>query len=132
MLFATYLVGAHGDPPLPTYGAYHEFERALPQHTRRPLAPEDETPLPLPKMLWFDNHGSRFGWGNYMQEMVLNAYLAYAADRAYVFDNYTWDREGPEVSQWHGKKIPARIPLSATITGESSSPTNLSFEAYPA
>jgi hypothetical protein len=78
-----------------------------------------------------------FGWGNYMQEMILNAYLAYAAQRAcvslivlvhrqyslahrYVFDNYTWDRDGPEISSWNGKPIPARIPLSALISGTLS------------
>ncbi|KAJ7096994.1 hypothetical protein C8R43DRAFT_1092389 [Mycena crocata] len=52
-----------------------------------------------------------------MQEMLLNAYLAYASHRAYVFDNYTWAREGPEISSWNGKPIPARIPLSAIISG---------------
>jgi hypothetical protein len=35
----------------------------------------------------------------------------------YVFDNYTWDREGPEISSWNGHSIPARIPLSALISG---------------
>ncbi|KAF8190285.1 hypothetical protein K438DRAFT_1676106 [Mycena galopus ATCC 62051] len=52
-----------------------------------------------------------------MQEMILNAYLAYAAQRAYVFDNYTWEREGPEIASWNGLPVPVRIPLSAIISG---------------
>lgn len=72
-----------------------------------------------------------------MEEMILDSYLAYAAQRAYVsltvlgtpkhslphryvFDNYTWDRYGPEISSWNGKPIPARIPLSALISGTPS------------
>ncbi|KAJ6516863.1 hypothetical protein C8R47DRAFT_1172918 [Mycena vitilis] len=99
--------------PPPLYEEYHERERTLPQH---------DPSLPYPdgasaKFLWAANHGERFGWGNYMQEMILDAYLAYAAHRAYVFDNYTWEREGPEISSWQGKPIPARIPLSALISG---------------
>ncbi|KAJ7692998.1 hypothetical protein B0H17DRAFT_1159545 [Mycena rosella] len=92
---------------------YRERERLLPQHNLSLPYPEGGHA----KFLWVANHGSGFGWGNYMQEMVLNAYLAYAARRAYVFDNYTWAREGPEISSFNGKLIPARIPLSALITG---------------
>ncbi|KAJ7701184.1 hypothetical protein B0H17DRAFT_924778 [Mycena rosella] len=105
------------DPPRPPplYEAYHERERNLPQHNMSLPYPEGAHA----KFLWAANHGSgtRFGWGNYMQEMVLNAYLAYAAQRAYVFDNYTWDRGGEDITSWGGKAIPARIPLSAFISG---------------
>ncbi|KAJ7789194.1 hypothetical protein B0H14DRAFT_2945210 [Mycena olivaceomarginata] len=99
------------DPPL--YEEYRERERHLPQHNASLPYPEGSHA----KFLWADNHGSYFGWGNYMQEMILDAYLAYAAQRAYVFDNYTWDRDGPEISSWNGHSIPARIPLSALISG---------------
>nr|GAT55981.1 predicted protein [Mycena chlorophos] len=102
------------EQPPPSYAAYHAYERALPQHTGTHPPPRQDA---LPKMLWFDNHGSHFGWGNYMQEMILNAYLAHAAGRAYVWDNYTWSRDGPEISDWNGHRIPARIPLSALIAG---------------
>ncbi|KAI0683421.1 hypothetical protein BC835DRAFT_1395213 [Cytidiella melzeri] len=57
------------------------------------------------------------GWGNYMQDMLLNAALTYHTGRSYVFDNYTWQLDGPEVAEWNGNKIPARIPLSAFISG---------------
>ncbi|KAJ7348686.1 hypothetical protein DFH08DRAFT_960060 [Mycena albidolilacea] len=103
--------GLGPNPPL--YAQYHQRERNLPQHS--PSLPYPDGPHA--KFLWADNHGSHYGWGNYMQEMILNAYLAYAAQRAYVFDNYTWEREGPEISSWNGCPIPARIPLSALISG---------------
>ncbi|KAK7055711.1 hypothetical protein R3P38DRAFT_2848631 [Favolaschia claudopus] len=99
--------------PPPLYEAYHERERHFPQHNLSLPDPEGSHA----KYLWADNHGSHFGWGNYMQEMLLNAYLAFAAHRAYVFDNYTWEREGSEISSWNGHSIPARIPLSAFLSG---------------
>jgi hypothetical protein len=34
-----------------------------------------------------------------------------------VFDNYTWEQEGPEIVISKGKLNPARIPLSAIISG---------------
>ncbi|KAJ7069185.1 hypothetical protein C8F01DRAFT_1245395 [Mycena amicta] len=98
-------------PPL--YEGYHAYERTLPQHDLSAAYPDGRDT----KFLWIANHGFYFGWGNYMQEMVLNAYLAYASQRAYVFDNYTWEREGPDVTSWNGHLIPARIPLSAIISG---------------
>ncbi|KAJ7785211.1 hypothetical protein DFH07DRAFT_975793, partial [Mycena maculata] len=98
-------------PPL--YEEYRELERNLPQHNLSLPYPEGTHA----KFLWAANHGDHFGWGNYMEEMILDAFLAYSAHRAYVFDNYTWDREGPEITDWYGKPIPARIPLSVFISG---------------
>ena len=37
---------------------------------------------------------------------------------SYVFDDYSWDRDGPAYSKFNGKLIPSRIPLSAIISGE--------------
>lgn len=37
----------------------------------------------------------------------------------FVFDNYTWARDGPEYAAYNGRLIPARIPLSAIISGMS-------------
>ena len=43
--------------------------------------------------------------------------LLIAVDR-YVYDNYTWDRYGPEYSLFNGNVlIPSRIPLSTMIAG---------------
>ncbi|KAJ7064660.1 hypothetical protein C8F01DRAFT_771360 [Mycena amicta] len=101
------------DPPL--YDVYRARERLLPQHSL--AVPHPDAGGPQPKFLWFANHGERFGWGNYLQETLLNAYLAYAAQRAFVFDDYTWLRGGPDIAKWNGHRIPARIPLSALISG---------------
>ncbi|KAJ7513119.1 hypothetical protein B0H11DRAFT_1698042 [Mycena galericulata] len=100
-------------PPPPLYEEYHERERNLPQHNMSLPYPEGSHA----KFLWAANHGDYFGWGNYMQEMILNSYLAYSAHRAYVFDNYTWRRDGPDIDNYNGKLIPARIPLSVFISG---------------
>ncbi|KAJ7635159.1 hypothetical protein FB45DRAFT_743190 [Roridomyces roridus] len=103
--------------PPPLYEEYNERERLLPQHNIFAASPDGSHA----KFLWFANHGSHFGWGNYMQEMLLNAYLAYSAQRSYVFDNYTWEREGPDIADWNGKPIPARIPLSVFLSGAAYS-----------
>ncbi len=64
----------------------------------------------------------------------MNAHLAYSVKRSYVpfvirlllplsvtryvFDNYTWSRDmSSEYSEFNGRIIPARIPLSALIAG---------------
>ncbi|KZT02026.1 uncharacterized protein LAESUDRAFT_706598 [Laetiporus sulphureus 93-53] len=52
-----------------------------------------------------------------MQELLLNSYLAYSSGRSFVFDNYTWNRDGPDYTDYNGKLIPSRIPLSALIGG---------------
>ncbi|KAF7298655.1 hypothetical protein MIND_00812700 [Mycena indigotica] len=98
-------------PPL--YSSYRTRERLFQQHNLSAPYPNGKHA----KYLWMANHGTQQGWGNYMQEMVLNAYLAYASGRAYVFDNFTWEEGGPEIADWNGHAIPARIPLSAFISG---------------
>lgn len=35
----------------------------------------------------------------------------------FVFDNYTWNRDGPEYSEFNGKRVPSRIPLSVFVAG---------------
>ncbi|KAJ7618580.1 hypothetical protein FB45DRAFT_800313 [Roridomyces roridus] len=50
--------------------------------------------------------------------MILNAYLAYASQRSYVFDNYTWNRDGPDFFlETDGRMRIARFPLSSMISG---------------
>ncbi|KAI0646357.1 hypothetical protein C8Q79DRAFT_1050023 [Trametes meyenii] len=100
-------------PLPPLYSRFHEAELALPQHN---------VSLPFPegregKYLWIANHASKCGWGNAMQELFLNAYLAYRTERAFVFDNYTWSREQGDYSLYNLKPIPSRIPLTALIRG---------------
>ncbi|KAH7908997.1 hypothetical protein BJ138DRAFT_1156325 [Hygrophoropsis aurantiaca] len=98
-------------PPL--YEAYNDYERHLPQHNLSLPFPEGRDA----KFFWAANHVTGSGWGNAMQELLVNAMLAHATKRAFVFDNFTWDQDGPDYSEFNGKKIPSRIPLSAIIGG---------------
>jgi len=36
---------------------------------------------------------------------------------SYVFDNYTWDKTPGDFSSFNGKPIPARVPLTALLSG---------------
>jgi hypothetical protein len=89
------------------------------------------------KYIFFANHCSGCGWGNALQEIVLTAHLAWSTGRgfvflsicfflmpiliamdSYVYDDYTWDRYGPEYSLFNGNSlIPSRLPLSTMIAG---------------
>jgi len=98
-------------PPL--YPEYHQMELDLPQHNLNLPPPEGKNG----KYLWIANHVVALGWGNVLQEQLFNSYLAYKAGRAFVFDNYTWNRDGGVYSGYGGNLIPSKIPLSAMITG---------------
>ncbi len=97
-------------PPL--YSQYHQNELALPQHRWHAVSHEDE-----PKYLFVSGHTwgmiqlvlyilsttllilifvcyTGLGWGNVMQEVLLNAYLSYKSNRAYVSPCY------PRVVLW--------------------------------
>ncbi|GJE89688.1 O-fucosyltransferase family protein [Phanerochaete sordida] len=96
-------------PPL--YEKYHHAELALPQHdTSDPFAGGK-------KYLWVNNHVSGLGWGNYLEDLIMNAQVAYSSGRSFVFDNFTWNRDNSEYSGWDSKLIPSQIPLSALISG---------------
>ncbi|KAI8999008.1 hypothetical protein BD414DRAFT_406900 [Trametes punicea] len=97
-------------PPL--YRQYHQYEHGLPQHHWNAPSHESE-----PKYFWIPGHSKGSGWGNIMQEILLDAYLSYKANRAFVFYNYTWNDDGSDYSDYNGKPIPSRVPLSALIRG---------------
>ncbi|KAI0964553.1 hypothetical protein AcW1_001345 [Taiwanofungus camphoratus] len=103
----------HIFPPL--YGQYHEQEMLLPQHNPDLPYPEGREG----KYIWFPNHVHASGWGNAMQELLLNSYLAYGSGRAFVFDNYTWNRDGSDYTDYNGKLIPSRIPYTVQMRGPS-------------
>ncbi|TFY65231.1 hypothetical protein EVJ58_g2110 [Rhodofomes roseus] len=52
-----------------------------------------------------------------MQDLLLNAYLAYRANRSFVFNNYTWEEGVSDYSLYNFRPIPSRIPLTALIQG---------------
>ncbi|TRM65456.1 hypothetical protein BD626DRAFT_488840 [Schizophyllum amplum] len=76
---------------VPLYPKFHEYERRLPQHNPTLPAPEGEHA----KFLFIANH----------------------AYRDIRFENYTWERTEEDYAYFNGKKIPARVPLSALISG---------------
>ncbi|KAI0937462.1 hypothetical protein AcV5_005368 [Taiwanofungus camphoratus] len=100
-------------PLPPLYSAFHEYELRLPQHSLNLSFPEGQERA----YLWIENHEHGVGWGNVMQQLLLNSYLAYRAGRAFVFYNYTWNDSGYDHSLYNWKPIPSRIPLSALIRG---------------
>ncbi|KAH9966164.1 hypothetical protein BGW80DRAFT_1230443 [Lactifluus volemus] len=113
----------------PRFYEWHDREKRLPQH---------DPDLPYPqgregRYIRFSNHVWGLGWGNAMQEMVLNAHLAYLAKRTYVFENYTWDKTSDDFSNYNGKPIPARVPLTALLSGPvAGDPFPPSADAPPA
>ncbi|KAI0061373.1 hypothetical protein BV25DRAFT_1826885 [Artomyces pyxidatus] len=100
-------------PLPPNFYNWHDREKALPQHNMDLPAPQGRHG----RYIWFANNVKNLGWGNVMQEIVLNAHLAYLAKRTYVFDNYTWEVTSEDYSDYNGKPIPARIPLTALLAG---------------
>lgn len=99
------------EPLPPLYPEYHRAELALPQHDPSRAFEGGK------KYMWVADHTQWSGFGNFMQDMVFNAQLVYETGRSYVFDNYTWDRDGPEYAKFGNNTIPSRIPLSALISG---------------
>ncbi|PCH34412.1 hypothetical protein WOLCODRAFT_61697 [Wolfiporia cocos MD-104 SS10] len=71
------------------------------------------------------------GWGNVMQELLMNHYLAYRAGHSFVFDNFTWNDDGSLYSYFNGKPIPSRIPISAHIQGPTAGGVFITDPAAP-
>ncbi|KAL7284994.1 hypothetical protein ACG7TL_000083 [Trametes sanguinea] len=99
-------------PMPPLYENYHQAELSLPQHHWEQTRPNKDE-----KFLFVAGHSRGCGWGNAMQELILNAYMAYKSNRSFVFANYTWNDNGSKYSEYNGKKIPSLIPYSALIRG---------------
>ncbi|KAI0640205.1 hypothetical protein C8Q77DRAFT_1046744 [Trametes polyzona] len=99
-------------PLPPLYEKHHDAELALPQHHW-----EQHRPGVDERFLFVAGHSRGCGWGNAMQELLLNAYMAYKTGRSFVFANYTWNDIGEPYSDYNGKKIPSLIPYSVMIRG---------------
>ncbi|THV05823.1 hypothetical protein K435DRAFT_789854 [Dendrothele bispora CBS 962.96] len=99
-------------PPL--YEEWHEQEQKLPQHDLTLPPPEGR----MSRFLFMGGHVHGLGWGNVLQEMVLNAHLAYLTKRSFVFYNYTWDTRESDYSYYNEKTIiPSRVPVSVMLSG---------------
>ncbi|PCH36114.1 hypothetical protein WOLCODRAFT_81482 [Wolfiporia cocos MD-104 SS10] len=99
----------------PVFSRYHEHELQLPQHNLSTPHPEGLNG----RYLWIAPDEAReSGWGTFMQEVLLNSYLAYRSHRSFVFDNYTWNEDGwLDYVLYTGRPSSAQIPLSAVIRG---------------
>ncbi|KAH7924168.1 hypothetical protein BV22DRAFT_1067370 [Leucogyrophana mollusca] len=95
-------------PPL--YEKYRQRELHLPHYK------EYEKRKDI-KYFWAANHAHSSGWGNVMQDFVMMGLLAHATGRSFVFNDYVWNPDGSQYSDYNGKLIPSRIPLSALLGG---------------
>ncbi|KAG1743088.1 hypothetical protein EDB19DRAFT_1700006 [Suillus lakei] len=95
-------------PPL--YEDYREREQHL-EHYK-----EYETRKDV-KYFWSANHAHSSGWGNVMQDYVMNGLLAHVTGRSFVFDDYVWNPDGSLFTDYNGHLIPSRIPLTALLGG---------------
>ncbi|KAI0743492.1 hypothetical protein C8Q80DRAFT_1272186 [Daedaleopsis nitida] len=100
-------------PQPPLYSEYHEAELRLPQQDWDKKWPSEDE-----KFLFVAGHTRALGWGNAVQEHLLNAYLAYRSGRRFVMGNFTWNDDGSLYSEYNDTvKIPSQIPYSAIIRG---------------
>ncbi|KAG2040086.1 hypothetical protein BDR03DRAFT_950245 [Suillus americanus] len=95
-------------PPL--YEDYRRREQNL-EHYKEYKTSKDV------KYLWSAKHADKSGWGNVMQDYVMNALLAHDTGRSFVFDDYVWNPDGSRFSYYNGHLIPSRIPLTALLGG---------------
>ncbi|TCD70094.1 hypothetical protein EIP91_004823, partial [Steccherinum ochraceum] len=107
------LESLHEDPLPPLYEEYTRAERALPQHN-----PD----LPLPegrsgKYIAMENIVVMAGWGNALQELLLDAHVAYRSKRSFVFHPYTWNNDGSNYTGYGDHLIPSKVPITALLAG---------------
>ncbi|KAH7910292.1 hypothetical protein BJ138DRAFT_1114220 [Hygrophoropsis aurantiaca] len=102
---ATRAVSDQRLPPL--YENFRKGEQELThydEYRRKPI-----------KFFWAPNHPT--GWGNVMQDYIMMSLLAHATNRSFVFNDYVWNPDSSLYSDFNGKLIPSRVPLSALISG---------------
>ncbi|KZV75664.1 hypothetical protein PENSPDRAFT_571091 [Peniophora sp. CONT] len=98
----------------PDYRAWHEFELALPQNNLELPYPQGKTG----KYVRVSNHVTKLGWGNHIQEMIMNAHMSFESGRTFVFYNWTWEPNTRYHYTTFGSHYsPARIPITAYVEG---------------
>ncbi|KAH7902857.1 hypothetical protein BJ138DRAFT_1131576, partial [Hygrophoropsis aurantiaca] len=95
-------------PPL--YEKYRQQELHLPHYK------EYESRQDI-QYFWAANFAHSSGWGNVMQDFVMMGLLAHVTGRSFVFNDYVWNPDGSRYSDYNGKWIPSRIPLTALLGG---------------
>ncbi|KAE9396113.1 hypothetical protein BT96DRAFT_997035 [Gymnopus androsaceus JB14] len=103
-------------PEPPTYEKLRKWEDELPQHDLSLPFPEGKTG----RYVKFDNQIKQLGWNNVLNEVLMNAHLAYVSGRSYVFLDYYWK---PDYYSWPESQFrsnPPRTPLNALISGPAA------------
>ncbi|KAF7421334.1 hypothetical protein PC9H_011857 [Pleurotus ostreatus] len=98
----------------PDFKDVREYERRLPQHNGNDAMARGDRYLRFPGHLW--GHGLN----NVLQEALLMSYLAYEANRSYVFEDYVWSHTPFSYTLYDFALRPARIPLNAFISGPTA------------
>ncbi|THU98634.1 hypothetical protein K435DRAFT_660580 [Dendrothele bispora CBS 962.96] len=100
----------------PTYDWLRQWEKNLPQHDLELPAPEGKNG----RYVKFTNQIKMLGWNNCLAEMLMNAHLAYASGRAYVFQDYFWEPSHYPWPKEQQLEYPPRTPLTALISGPTA------------
>ncbi|KAF9554183.1 hypothetical protein CPC08DRAFT_713120 [Agrocybe pediades] len=97
----------------PTYRDLREAEWNLPQHNLDLPFPEGRNG----RFVKFSCEIGYLGFNNVLNERLMNSFLAYKSNRAYVFTEYTWK---PDYYPWPEERRlvwPLSTPMSALIAG---------------
>ncbi|THH30232.1 hypothetical protein EUX98_g3946 [Antrodiella citrinella] len=103
-------------PLPPLYEDYYMREKQLPQHDPDLPYPEGRTG----KYIAMENIVVLSGWGNAMQELLLDAHVAYKSGRSFVFHPYTWNSDGSNYTKYGDHLIPSKVPLTAILSGPAA------------
>lgn len=50
----------------------------------------------------------------------MGAFVELVSYRRFVYNNYTWNRDGSDYTDYNGHLIPSRIPIAALLQGKTS------------
>ncbi|KIY46101.1 hypothetical protein FISHEDRAFT_66570 [Fistulina hepatica ATCC 64428] len=102
------------DPP--SWDSIRLYEDTLPQHNLELPFPEGRNG----RYVMFSEQVFGLGWNNVLNELLMNAHLAYASGRAYVFHDYGWnpDHYPWPRHQWRGDH--PWTPIPALLAGPTA------------
>ncbi|KAF9533178.1 hypothetical protein CPB83DRAFT_867144 [Crepidotus variabilis] len=101
----------------PDYSELRAWESNLPQHDPDLSFPEGRSGR---YVLFSSSRINLSGWNNKLNDMLMNTWLAYASNRAYVFHDFTWvNSHYPWPASIYREWAP-RTPLNALLSGPSA------------
>ncbi|KAK7054400.1 hypothetical protein VNI00_003594 [Paramarasmius palmivorus] len=103
-------------PEPPTWERLRKWEDELPQHNLELPFPEGKNG----RFVRFSNQVKQLGWNNVLNEVLMNAHLAYVSGRAYVFQDYYWKEDYYAWPEWQFRSRPPVTPLNALIAGPAA------------